>query len=70
MLEKQLRDLRIHQGSLCEVELAFTHDGREYVFDLRTDWFDEYGDLMDRIETAYLVPEDDSPLDGGYFSRN
>jgi hypothetical protein len=70
ILERQLKDLRVYEGRLCNIELAFTHDSREYVFDVHSEWFDEFGDVMDRIETSYLMPEDDSPLDGGYYSRN
>ena len=70
ILERQLKDLRIYEGRLSTIELGFTSDAREYIFELRSEWFDEYGDVMDRIETSYLMPEDDSPLDGGYYSRN
>ena len=70
ILEKQLRGMHVYEGKTCQIELAFSHGPREYVFDMHADWFDEYGDLMDRIQTAFVIPEDDSPLDGGYYSKN
>jgi hypothetical protein len=69
-LELKLRDLRAHEGHVCHIELSFSQGSREYIFDIRADWFEEYGDLMDRIETSFMVPDDDSPLDGGYYSKN
>ena len=69
-IEKELRNLRMHKGRVSQIEMTFTHGSREYVFDVRADWFDEYTDLIDRIETSFMVTDDDSPLDGGYFSKN
>jgi hypothetical protein len=70
--EERLNDLRAHEGSVCAIELSFDHEGRVFLFDLRTDWFDEFSEMLDEI--LLLVPDpdegdDDSPI-GGYFSRN
>jgi hypothetical protein len=73
-IERRLKELRSFEGFTCSVEMAFDLDGRFYVFDLRTEWYEELLDLLDQIESA--VPEldgddeeDDSSM-GGYFSRN
>jgi hypothetical protein len=70
--EEQLTDLRAYEGSVSAIELSFDHEGRVYLFDLRTEWFDEFAELIEDIQL--LVPDptdsdDDSPI-SGYFSRN
>ncbi len=69
--EERLGELRAHEGSVCAIELSFDHQGRVFVFDLRTEWFEEFSDLLDEIELLTTEPSagDDSPI-GGYFSRN
>jgi hypothetical protein len=39
------------------------------VFEIRTDWFDELNDLVERIEYSYQDEEDENPLTG-YYSNN
>jgi hypothetical protein len=51
------------------VELSFDHAQRTYVFEVRTDWFDELNELVDRIEYASQDDADDNPL-SGYYSNN
>ncbi|HUA18287.1 MAG TPA: hypothetical protein VMB25_06045 [Bryobacteraceae bacterium] len=68
--EERIHELRAYEGSICSVELSFDHQGRVFLFDLRTDWFEELTDMLDEIEL--LTPEageDDTPM-SGYFSRN
>ena len=69
--EERLSDMRAHEGSVCEIELSFDHEGRVFLFDLRTDWFDEFSDMLDEIQLLTAEPDngDDSPI-SGYFSRN
>ena len=69
--EERLHDLRVHEGSVCAIELSFDHEGRIYLFDLRTEWFDEFSELQDEIQLLVPDPDsgDDSPI-SGYFSRN
>ena len=70
--EERLADLRTYEGSICAIELSFDHDGRVFLFDLRTDWFDEFSEMLDEIQLLVPDPDegdDDSPI-SGYFSRN
>jgi hypothetical protein len=69
--EERLSELRAHEGSVCAIELSFDHEGRVFLFDLRTEWFEEFSDLLDEIQLLTAEPNeaDDSPI-GGYFSRN
>jgi hypothetical protein len=69
VLEKQLREFRGCVGFICDIELSFYLGSHAYVFDLRTDWFEEYHEILDRIEED--TPEDDEePMGGPYFSKN
>lgn len=74
-VERRLKELRPFEGFTCSVEMVFDLDGRFYVFDLRTEWYEELLDLLDQMDSA--VPElggedddEDSSIGGGYFSRN
>lgn len=68
-IERRLRELRGYVGFTCQIELSFDLAPRVYVFDVRTEWFEEMDELLDRIEDASGV-EDDDPIGGGYFSKN
>jgi hypothetical protein len=72
-LEARLRELRVHEGVTCSLELAFDHNARMYVYEIRPDWYDEFLSIGDEI--AVHLPaggtepqEDDGSF--GYFSNN
>ena len=67
--EARLNEIRAYEGFICQIELSFDHAQRTYVFDVRTDWFDELNDLMERIEDSYQDEGDENPL-SGYYSNN
>ncbi len=71
-LETRLRDLRIHEGVTCSIELAFDHHARMYVYEIRPDWYDEFLSIGDEIAvhlpTGQTEQEDDGSF--GYFSNN
>ncbi|HLJ14832.1 MAG TPA: hypothetical protein VKV15_10080 [Bryobacteraceae bacterium] len=70
-LERRLKGLRVYEGFTCTLELSFDYQNRVYVFDLRTEWYNELNDILDEIDA--LLPEeeedDEGPM-GGYFSKN
>ena len=69
--ETRLKELRIYAGFTCSIELSFDHAGRTYLFELRTEWFDEAMDLMDDIMSAGSEPGlENGPDFGGFYSRN
>jgi len=74
-LERKLRELRVYEGLTCSIELSFDHEGRMYLFRLMSDWYGEFLNVMDEIdsylpeETYEDEEEDEEPL-GGYYSRN
>ncbi len=73
IMERRLKEMRVYDGFTCALELSFDHQGRIYVFDLRTEWYDELSDLLDEIHMLVSGPgeeeDDDSPM-SGYFSKN
>ena len=73
-IERRLKDLRAYDGFTCSVELAFEMQNRFYVFDLRTDWYEELLDLLDQVDTAAPLDngldDDEDESMGGFYSRN
>jgi hypothetical protein len=67
--ERRLKDLRVYDGLICSIELSFDLGSSVYVFDLRTEWYEELTDIVDEIQALTSEPEDDTPM-SGYFSRN
>jgi hypothetical protein len=70
-LQSRLRELRAYEGVTCSLELAFDHQNRMYVYEIRPDWYDEFLGIEEEI-LAHLPAEEDISGDslGGYFSRN
>jgi len=69
----RLRDLRMHEGQTCGIELAFDYNSRIYVFDLHPDWYEDYLSIDDEISVRLAGDDgDDDGGDGlpGYFSKN
>jgi len=66
-IESRLRELRAYDGFTCELELSFDHGERVYVFEQRTEWYEDLLDLMDQVDDVFDV--DENPL-GGYLSNN
>jgi hypothetical protein len=68
--ERRLKAMRIHDGKTCAIELSFDHEGRVFLFDLRTEWYDQLSDILEEIEfIGSDSDEDDTPM-GGYYSKN
>jgi hypothetical protein len=71
-LERRLNELRSYEGFTCALELSFDHGGRIYMFDLRTEWYEELSEILGDLHM--LGGESDSDEDdetmGGYFSKN
>jgi hypothetical protein len=71
--ERRLREMRVYDGFTCAIELSFDLNGVAYLFELRTDWYEELTEILDDIEAS--MPDDDDEDDedahlGGYFSKN
>jgi hypothetical protein len=73
-IEKRLEEMRAYEGFTCAVELSFDHQGRIYMFDLRSEWYEEFSELLEDLDILGGNPladdeEDPGPI-GGYFSKN
>jgi hypothetical protein len=69
-VEQRMREMRAYSGFTCQIELSFDVAPRVYVFELRTEWYEDLNDLLYRIDGGFEDTEDEDPLGGGYFSKN
>src|SRR5579883_3099091 len=60
-IAQRLREMRAFAGFTCQIELSFDLAPRIYVFDLRTEWYQDLNDLLYRIDDAFS--EDDEQND-------
>jgi hypothetical protein len=69
--QSRLRKLRAYEGQTCSLELAFNHDSRLYVYEMRPDWYEEFLSIEDEIAASITEDElDEGDSLGGYFSKN
>ncbi len=70
--ERRLREMQAYEGFTCLLQIFFDRDGRTFVFDVRTDWYEEYLDIVATIDGCPPMDddEDDGESMGGYYSRN
>jgi hypothetical protein len=68
-IHSRLNEMQAYEGFTCQIELSFDHAQRTYIFEVRTDWFDELNDLVERIEYSFQDDGDENPL-SGYYSNN
>jgi hypothetical protein len=75
-IERSLADLRAFAGSTCSLEMAFDYQGRMYVYELVTEWFQTFVDLSELLIAASEPDSSDDDEDaadssfGGYYSKN
>ncbi|MGE5645256.1 MAG: hypothetical protein ACM336_05630 [Acidobacteriota bacterium] len=70
-IERRLRELRTYEGFTCALELSFDYQGRVYLFNLRSDWYEDYLDLVEELDASLGEDEEDEDDSmGGYYSRN
>ena len=71
--ERRLKELRIHEGVTCSLELAFDYHSRLYVYEMSPDWFDEFLSVEDEIMSLIAehdMDDDDDETLGGFYSKN
>jgi hypothetical protein len=69
-VERRLAELRVYEGFTCVLELSFDHQGSTFLYDLRTDWYDELTDIASDLQLMSSGQDDDAAPMGGYFSKN
>lgn len=68
--ERRLKQARVYEGFVCEIELLFVHAGTAFVFDLCTEWFRDFAAVLDEIEVLTGMEDEEDDSIGGYFSKN
>jgi len=74
-VESSLAELRAFAGSTCIIEMAFDYQGRMYVFELVTEWFQTFMEMSDLLIAAASANDDEEEDEsdssfGGYYSKN
>lgn len=72
-IEQRLKALRVYDGKTCTLELSFDHEGRVFLYDVQTEWYEDLTSVLEEIDflTGTNDEEDeDDPSLGGLFSRN
>ena len=75
-MERSLTELRAFVGSTCSIEMAFDYQGRMYVYELVTEWYQTFLDLSELLLAAASASGDSADEDepdssfGGYYSKN
>jgi len=69
-LERRIKELAIYEGFTCAIELSFDFESRIYLFEVQTEWYEEWHDILDELEAA--APEDTGEAGGygGFYSNN
>lgn len=73
-IERRLKELRAYDGFTCSLELSFDYQGRIYMLDMQTEWYEELNNLLEDLEFLDSGEDDDGqdapgPI-GNYFSKN
>ena len=70
--ERQVKSLRAHQGSTCEIEIAFQHQSFLYIYSTQPDWYEEFQDLSDELSIHMPINDgnEQDPGLGGFYSNN
>jgi hypothetical protein len=73
--ETRLKQLQAYEGFTCALQLSFSVEGRLYLFELSSDWYDSLNDILSELELATdpfpeEEEEEEGPIGGNYFSNN
>jgi|WetSurMetagenome_2_1015567.scaffolds.fasta_scaffold297537_2 hypothetical protein len=69
-LERRVEELAIYEGFTCAIELSFDYEKTTYVFELQTEWYDDWHEILDELEDAAPGDMDDRSGYGGFYSNN
>ena len=70
---KALGEFREHTGATCSIELAFQYETHFYLYEARSDWYDEFVSVNDEVMAFGAVDDDEVDSDGGlggFYSKN
>ena len=71
-VEQRLRELAMYDGFTCMVELSFDFEETVYIFELRTEWYNELNVILEELDMQSGIEAEDQGEDplGGYYSKN
>ncbi|MBI4889946.1 MAG: hypothetical protein HY821_04920 [Acidobacteria bacterium] len=69
-LQRRIKELAIYEGFVCAIELTFDFEGRIYVYELETEWFEEWRDILDELDASDAEPAEGESGYGGFYSNN
>lgn len=73
-IERRLKELRVYDGFTCSLEISFDHQGRVFMFDVQTEWYEELNNLLEDLEFLDERHDDGEQQEhgpiGNYFSKN
>lgn len=67
--EKRLRQLQAYEGFTCSIELSFAMEGRIYLYELHTEWYQALNDILAELDVLRDDSDEDGSI-GGYYSKN
>lgn len=67
---RRIADLAIYEGFTCAIELSFDYDRRVYMFEVQTDWYEEWQDILDELEASGPEAPNEEGGFGGFYSNN
>ncbi len=70
---KTMHAFRQHAGSTCSIELAFHYETHFYLYEVRSDWYDDFVGITDEIVAFGGVDDDEVDSEdgmGGFYSKN
>lgn len=68
--ETRLRQLQAYEGFTCSLELSFSLEGRVYLYEAHTDWYQALNDIVAELDAALEEEDEGDGSLGGYFSKN
>lgn len=69
--ETRLRQLKAYDGFTCSVELSFSLEGREYLYEVHAEWYQALNDIAVELDAAFHEEDEDSGGSmGRFFSKN
>lgn len=68
-LERRIEELAIYEGFTCAIEMTFDFEGRVYLFEVQTEWYEEWHEILDELEESGPGGPGEAGY-GGFYSNN
>jgi hypothetical protein len=68
-IERRIEELAIYEGFTCAIEMSFDFESRVYLFEVQTEWYAEWHEILDELEASGPEGPDRAGY-GGFYSNN